>query len=84
LFLRSRQGGAPAPQRGGTLVYALAGEPDGLDPNLTGARPAQIVFFQIFDPLIVRDRRDNSFKPWLATSWTVSADGRTPSSFGMG
>jgi len=68
--------GAPTPQRGGTLVYALAGEPDGLDPNLTGARPAQIVFFQIFDPLVVRDKRDNSFKPWLATSWTVSADGR--------
>ncbi|TMI93615.1 MAG: ABC transporter substrate-binding protein [Bacillati bacterium ANGP1] len=64
-----------APQPGGTLVYALRDEPDRLDPNLSGLRPSQIVFFQIFDPLIVRDKTDKKFKPWLATSWTVSPDG---------
>ena len=67
---------APSPQRGGTLVYALRDEPDRLDPNLSGLRPSQIVFFQIFDPLIVRDKRDKKFKPWLATSWSVSSDGK--------
>jgi peptide/nickel transport system substrate-binding protein len=67
---------AAAPQAGGTLVYALRDEPDRLDPNLSGLRPSQIVFFQIFDPLIVRDKRDQSFKPWLATSWQVSPDGK--------
>src|SRR5438093_13504288 len=67
---------APLPQRGGTLVYALRDEPDRLDPNLSGLRPSQIVFFQIFDPLIVRDKRDKKFKPWLATSWSVSSDGK--------
>lgn len=67
---------AAAPQKGGTLTYALRDEPDRLDPNLSGLRPSQIVFFQIFDPLIVRDKRDKKFKPWLATSWSVSADGR--------
>src|SRR5258708_18462559 len=56
---------APAPQRGGTLTYALRDEPDRLDPNLSGLRPSQIVFFQIFDPLIVRDKKDKKFKPWL-------------------
>ncbi|HYM68531.1 MAG TPA: ABC transporter substrate-binding protein [bacterium] len=67
---------AAGPQRGGTLVYSLDGSPDRLDPNLSGLRPAQIVFFQIFDPLVVRDPKDASIKPWLATSWTVSADGK--------
>jgi peptide/nickel transport system substrate-binding protein len=65
-----------APHEGGTLVYALRDEPDRLDPNLSGLRPSQIVFFQIFDPLIVRDKRNQSFKPWLASAWTVSADGK--------
>src|SRR2546425_3733645 len=67
---------APAPQRGGTLTYALRDEPDRLDPNLSGLRPSQIVFFQIFDPLIVRDKKDKKFKPWLATNWSVSGDGK--------
>src|SRR5579864_5827718 len=67
---------AVAPHRGGTLAYALDGSPDRLDPNLSGLRPAQIVFFQIFDPLLVRDPKDNAIKPWLAESWTVSPDGK--------
>src|SRR5215831_15035401 len=46
---------AAGPQPGGTLTYTLDGSPDRLDPNLSGLRPAQIVFFQIFDPLVVRD-----------------------------
>ncbi len=67
---------AAAPHRGGTLVYSLDGSPDKLDPNLSGLRPAQIVFFQIFDPLVVRDPKDNTIKAWLATSWSVSPDGK--------
>jgi peptide/nickel transport system substrate-binding protein len=68
---------APNPQRGGTAVYSLDGSPDRIDPNLSGLRPAQIVFFQIFDPLVVRDPKDSSIKPWLATSWSVSPDGKS-------
>jgi peptide/nickel transport system substrate-binding protein len=68
---------AAGPQRGGTLVYSLDGSPDRLDPNLSGLRPAQIVFFQIFDALVVRDPKDATIKPWLATSWEVSSDGKT-------
>jgi len=70
-------GAAAAPHPGGTLTYALDGSPDRLDPNWSGLRPAQIVFFQIFDPMVVRDTRDKTIKPWLATSWTVSPDGTT-------
>jgi peptide/nickel transport system substrate-binding protein len=67
---------APVPHRGGTLTYALASVPDRLDPNLTGNAQSQTVFFQIFDTLIVRDQRDKQFRPWLATDWSVSPDGR--------
>ena len=67
---------AVAPRAGGVLVYAIEGDPDRLDPNLSGLRTSQIVFFQIFEPLIVRDPADNTFKPWLAASWDVSADGK--------
>ena len=68
---------AEAPQSGGTLVYAIGVSPDRLDPNLTPLRPSQIVYFQIFDTLIIRDKADKKFKPYLATSWEISADGRT-------
>jgi peptide/nickel transport system substrate-binding protein len=67
---------APAPQAGGTLVFGGEVDPDRLDPNLSGLRNSQIVFFQIFEPLIVRDPKDGQFKPWLATGWEVSSDGR--------
>ena len=67
---------APSPRPGGVLVFATEADPDRLDPNLSGLRTAQIVFFQIFDPLIVRDPADNTFRPWLAQSWEVSADGK--------
>jgi peptide/nickel transport system substrate-binding protein len=68
---------AAAPRSGGSLVYAIDQPVTTLDANLDGHRLNQVVFFQIFDPLIVRDKRDNKFKPWLATSWDVSADGKT-------
>ncbi|HET7265713.1 MAG TPA: ABC transporter substrate-binding protein [bacterium] len=67
---------APAPQSGGTLSYGLIQSPDQLDPNLSPYRPSQIVYFQLFDTLIIRDKKDKSFKPHLATSWTISPDGR--------
>jgi peptide/nickel transport system substrate-binding protein len=67
---------APGAQHGGTLVYALTSVPDRLDPNLTGIAQSQVVFFQIFDTLIVRDQKSKQFRPWLATEWSVSPDGR--------
>jgi len=67
---------APAPRTGGVLSYALGSDPDRLDPNLSGLASAQIIFFQIFEPLIVRDPTDKMFKPWLAASWDVSPDGK--------
>ena len=68
--------GAEAARAGGTLMYALDQPPNRLDPNLSGQRTAQIVMFQMFDPLLVRDKKDHTFKPWLATSWDVSRDGK--------
>jgi peptide/nickel transport system substrate-binding protein len=76
MLLSQQTFAAPAPRPGGVVVYGTESDPDRLDPNLSGLRTAQIVFFQIFEPLIVRDPVDNTFKPWLATSWDVSQDGK--------
>jgi peptide/nickel transport system substrate-binding protein len=67
---------ASKPSSGGVLNFAMDTEPDVLDPNYSPQRPSQIVFFSIFDCLVARDK-DNTFKPWLATSWQVSPDGKT-------
>ncbi len=64
-------------REGGTLIYAMDLEPDLLDPNKSGIRTSQIIFFQIFDALIALDPETQEFKPWLATSWEISEDGRS-------
>jgi len=68
---------APLPRVGGTLVLATDEDADRLDPNLSGQRASTIVYTQIFEPLILRDPKDKAFKPWLATSWQASPDGKT-------
>ena len=65
----------PAKPSGGHLSFAIDAEPDNLDPNYSPLRTSQIVFFSIFDCLVARDK-DNTFKPWLATSWEISPDGK--------
>jgi peptide/nickel transport system substrate-binding protein len=68
---------APAAQApGGTLNFAQDTDPDVLDPNYSAQRPSQIVFFSLYDCLVARDK-DNTFKPWLATAWEVSPDGKS-------
>ena len=67
---------ASKPSSGGVLNFAMDTEPDVLDPNYSPQRPSQIVFFSIYDCLVARDK-DNTFKPWLATSWQVSPDGKS-------
>ncbi|PWV97317.1 peptide/nickel transport system substrate-binding protein [Paenibacillus cellulosilyticus] len=68
------EGGAAV--QGGTLSYALATSPDTLDPHRSGLAVAVRVLRTIYDSLVVQ-LPDNSIKPWLATSWTVSDDGKS-------
>lgn len=61
-----------APQ---VVTRAITTEPGGLDPQgLAGAGQNAILPY-LFDTLIYRDI-DNSYKPYLAETWNVSADGR--------
>ncbi|MBM7652355.1 ABC transporter substrate-binding protein [Neobacillus cucumis] len=64
------------PKSGGELTYALATSPDSLDPARSGLAVAVRAFRTIFDSLVVQVP-DNTIKPWLATEWTVSDDGKT-------
>lgn len=61
---------------GGELTYALATSPDSLDPHRSGLAVAVRAFRTIFDSLVVQ-APDNTIKPWLATEWTISDDGKS-------
>ncbi|MEU6432057.1 ABC transporter substrate-binding protein [Microbispora sp. NPDC046973] len=67
-------GGGPV--TGGTLTYALAGTQVSLDPAVAATAVTGLIDRNIFDSLVVQIGPD-TFGPWLATKWTVSADGKT-------
>ncbi|MBP1963331.1 ABC transporter substrate-binding protein [Paenibacillus aceris] len=62
--------------RGGEISYALATSPDSLDPHRSGLAVAVRVFRTIYDNLVVQ-LPDNTIKPWLATEWSISPDGKS-------
>ena len=64
------------PVRGGTLVYATDREPICLDPHVAGDMPQVFIAEQYLDRLVSMDEQ-GGIGPWLARSWTISADGRT-------
>lgn len=57
----------------GTLVAAIAGEPDQLDPHKTSAYFSFEVLENVFDTLVAPDA-DLQMRPALAQSWDVSPD----------
>jgi peptide/nickel transport system substrate-binding protein len=75
---------APAPQAttgsprtGGTLTYASGdAEPTCLDPHVGGNYPQALLSTQFLESLVSRDT-SGEIIPWLAASWTTSADGLT-------
>jgi len=58
---------------GGTLIAAISGEPDQLDPHATSAYPSFQVLENVYDTL-VQPNEDLEFEPALATDWEVSDD----------
>ena len=66
---------ATEPVTGGTLTYASGdAEPTCLDPHVGGNYPQALVSTQYLESLVSRDK-DGTIIPWLADSWTESADG---------
>ena len=59
---------------GGTLIIAMAGDADTLDPHVTGARRAYTIMMNIFDTLVYRTA-DGEYVPGLATEWTYNENG---------
>ncbi|MCU1379078.1 MAG: glutathione transporter substrate-binding protein [Acidimicrobiales bacterium] len=67
-------------KKGGTIVFATAADWPGMDPQLASSGVAMVVQNHVFEGLVTRDRTIDTdsapIKPALATSWTVSPDGR--------
>jgi peptide/nickel transport system substrate-binding protein len=61
---------------GGTLVAAISGEPDQLDPQATTAYFSFQVLENVFDTLVEPDE-NLQMQPALAEDWTISDDGLT-------
>jgi len=67
----------PSATKGGklTIVYAIA-ELKSLDADIFGTDYAAVICSWVSDTLVGADK-DGSFKPYLATQWQVSEDGKT-------
>ncbi len=61
---------------GGTLVAAISGEPDQLDPQATTSYNSFQVLENVFDTLVEPDE-NLQMQPALAEDWTISEDGLT-------
>src|SRR5262249_6720984 len=68
----SAQGG----RRGGTLRAALDGDPPTMDPHRSGSLVDRHVYQSLYDKLVETDQ-SLRVVPMLATSWTISPDGKT-------
>ncbi|WP_224039634.1 ABC transporter substrate-binding protein [Paraburkholderia unamae] len=67
---------AATPVAGGTLTWGVESEPTTFNPQLNGQAKAELILRASFESLLAR-RPDGSYVPWLATGYTVSADGKT-------
>ncbi|GAA0964847.1 ABC transporter substrate-binding protein [Acrocarpospora macrocephala] len=62
------------PVKGGTLTYLINQATITLDPAVSPGNATALMTRNIFDSLVVQTE-PGTFKPWLATSWTISEDG---------
>lgn len=66
---------AAGPVSGGSLTFAVNQEPSCFDPHVSPADVTAVIQRSVYDSLVYQDS-SGSFHPWLATSWSVSADGK--------
>ena len=59
------------------LTYALANEPDGIDPGVTNNSFASPILNNVFEGLVDYSSADGSLIPGEAESWEISDDGLT-------
>lgn len=70
---RGKSGGAP--RDGGTLLVGSEADPSCLDPQQTGQFGAVDISRSLVDGLTSQDPKTGRIVPWLAKSFTTSADG---------
>src|SRR5579884_206234 len=68
-------GALAAPVTGGTLTVGLEADPTMLDPHASAATYL-LGSLNVFESLLYQ-APDGAFRPWLATSYRVSPDGKT-------
>lgn len=66
---------ATAESSGKEIIYALANEPDGIDPSVTNNSFASPFLANCFEGLLTYDTTDGSLIPGNAESYTISDDG---------
>ena len=57
------------------LIYGISADIPILDPHISAAPEAGMIFRQIYDTLVYRDSATKEFRPGLADSWETSLDG---------
>lgn len=62
------------PVAGGEVSWGITTEPVCFDPHRSGQQNSFILIRNYVDSLVGK-KADGSFAPWLAKSWTISADG---------
>ncbi|WP_329595748.1 ABC transporter substrate-binding protein (plasmid) [Streptomyces sp. NBC_01362] len=67
--------GDGAPRDGGTLLVGSEADPSCLDPQQTGQVGAVDISRSVVDGLTYQDPKTGRIVPWLAKSFTTSADG---------
>ncbi|MGL3211275.1 ABC transporter substrate-binding protein [Bradyrhizobium sp. BR 1433] len=66
---------AGQPVSGGALTWGVTTEPSCFDPHRSSQQAAFFVARNYIDSLIAK-KTDGTFAPWLATEWSISADGK--------
>ena len=66
--------GTSAPRRGGELTTSIRGEPSTYNRLVNDEAPAEVLALLTQAPLVHVNRVTDTLEPWLAESWTESAD----------
>jgi peptide/nickel transport system substrate-binding protein len=59
------------------VAYGLTLSPTGIDPHLNASAELGIPLSSVYDTLVVQDPGTGEFLPSLASSWSISEDGRS-------
>lgn len=70
------QNSSLTPRNGGDITFGVTTEPVCFDPHNSSQQNAFLVIRNYIDSLVGK-KADGTFAPWLAKSWSISADGLT-------